>query len=143
ATTLDDGECGKLCNYSLIPFPVSTLRFAILLGMTVAIGPFALDTYLPAFPEIASDLGVDLPAVGRPLSIYVFALCLTQLVAEQLSDRYGRRVVLFRGLFLFAAASLMLVLADSLAWMMARRLVEVMGGACCAVSVPVIVSDRT
>lgn len=122
---------------------MSTLRFAILLGMTVAIGPFALDTYLPAFPEIASDLGVDLPAVGRTLSIYVVALGLTQLVAGPLSDRYGRRVVLFSGLFIFAAASLMLALSDSLPWMMTWRLVQAMGGACCAVSVPAIVRDRT
>lgn len=111
--------------------------------MTVAIGPFALDTYLPAFPEIAADLGVDLPAVGRTLSIYVFALGLTQLVAGPLSDRYGRRVVLFTGLVIFGAASLMLARAESLGWMMAWRLVQAMGGACCAVSVPAIVRDRT
>jgi DHA1 family bicyclomycin/chloramphenicol resistance-like MFS transporter len=111
--------------------------------MTVAIGPFALDTYLPAFPEIAGDLGVDLPEVGRTLSIYVFALGLTQLVAGPLSDRYGRRVVLFSGLVIFAAASLMLARAESLGWMMAWRLVQAMGGACCAVSVPAIVRDRT
>lgn len=111
--------------------------------MTVAIGPFALDTYLPAFPEIATDLGVDLPAVGRTLSIYVFALGLAQLVAGPLSDRYGRRVVLFSGLLLFAAASLMLALSDTLMWMMAWRMVQAVGGACCAVSVPAIVRDRT
>jgi DHA1 family bicyclomycin/chloramphenicol resistance-like MFS transporter len=111
--------------------------------MTVAIGPFALDTYLPAFPEIAADLGVDLPAVGRTLSIYVFALGLAQLVAGPLSDRYGRRVVLFSGLGVFAAASLMVVLSESLGWMMFWRMVQAMGGACCAVSVPAIVRDRT
>ncbi len=111
--------------------------------MTVAIGPFALDTYLPAFPEIAADLGVDLPAVGRTLSVYVFALGLAQLVAGPLSDRYGRRVVLFSGLVIFAAASLMLARAETLGWMMAWRLVQAIGGACCAVSVPAIVRDRT
>lgn len=111
--------------------------------MTVALGPFALDTYLPAFPEIARDLGVDLPAVGRTLSIYVFALGLTQLVAGPLSDRYGRRVVLFSGLALFAAASIMVALSETLGWMMAWRMVQAMGGACCAVSVPAIVRDRT
>lgn len=111
--------------------------------MTVAIGPLALDTYLPAFPQVASDLGVDLPAVGRTLSIYVFALGLTQLVAGPLSDRYGRRVILFSGLTIFAAASLMLAFSSSLASMMAWRLIQAMGGACCAVSVPAIVRDRT
>lgn len=111
--------------------------------MTVAIGPFALDTYLPAFPEIAADLGVDLPAIGRTLSIYVFALGLTQLVAGPLSDRYGRRIVLFSGLALFSAASLLVAMSETLSSMMTWRLVQAMGGACCAVSVPAIVRDRT
>ncbi len=111
--------------------------------MTVAIGPFALDTYLPAFPEIAADLGVDLPAVGRTLSVYVFALGLAQLVAGPLSDRYGRRVVLFSGLGLFAVASVMVALSEGLGAMMFWRMIQAVGGACCAVSVPAIVRDRT
>ncbi len=111
--------------------------------MTVAIGPFALDTYLPAFPDIAADLGVDLPAVGRTLSVYVFALGLAQLVAGPLSDRYGRRVVLFSGLAIFAVASVMVALSDSLGAMMLWRMAQAIGGACCAVSVPAIVRDRT
>lgn len=111
--------------------------------MTVAIGPFALDTYLPAFPDIAADLGVDLPAVGRTLSVYVFALGLAQLVGGPLSDRYGRRVVLFSGLGIFAVASVMVALSDSLGAMMLWRMIQAVGGACCAVSVPAIVRDRT
>jgi len=111
--------------------------------MTVAIGPFALDTYLPAFPDIATDLGVDLPAVGRTLSVYVFALGLAQLVAGPLSDRYGRRVVLFSGLGIFAVASVMVALSESLGAMMFWRMIQAVGGACCAVSVPAIVRDRT
>lgn len=111
--------------------------------MTVAIGPFALDTYLPAFPDIAADLGVDLAAVGRTLSVYVFALGLAQLVAGPLSDRYGRRIVLFGGLVLFAVASVMVALSQELSSMMVWRMVQATGGACCAVSVPAIVRDRT
>jgi DHA1 family bicyclomycin/chloramphenicol resistance-like MFS transporter len=122
---------------------VSTVRFAILLGMTVAIGPLALDTYLPAFPRIAADFGVDLAAVGRTLSVYVFILGIAQLVAGPLSDRYGRRAVLFTGLALFAIASLMVAVSDTIGDMKFWRIVQSVGGACCAVSVPAIVRDRT
>ena len=38
---------------------LSHLYLAILLGMTVALGPLALDAYLPAFPDIADGLGID------------------------------------------------------------------------------------
>ncbi|MDZ7747798.1 MAG: multidrug effflux MFS transporter [Halofilum sp. (in: g-proteobacteria)] len=121
---------------------MSHARLAILLGMTVALGPLALDTYLPAFPRIAADLGVDHAAVGLTLSVYVIVLGAAQLVGGPLSDRYGRRRILLGGLALFAAASAMVAAAETLGAMLAWRVVQGVGGACCAVSVPAIVRDR-
>jgi len=118
-------------------------RLAVLLGMTVALGPFALDTYLPAFPQIAADLGVAHAEVGLTLSAYAVVLGLGQLFGGPLSDRYGRRYVLLGGLALFALASVMVGLADSLAAMLGWRTLQALGGAFCAVSVPAIVRDRT
>lgn len=123
--------------------PLSPLRLAVLLGMTVALGPLALDTYLPAFPEIAAAFDTDLPAVGRTLSVYIIMLGAAQLVGGPLSDRYGRRGVLLTGLTIFAGASLMVAHAATLEQMMAWRVVQAVGGAWCAVSVPAIVRDRT
>lgn len=122
---------------------MSPLRLAILLGMTVALGPLALDTYLPAFPDIAEQFGTDLPAVGRTLSVYVFVLGIAQLFGGPLSDRYGRRIVLLSGLGIFAVASLFLAASSSLDQMLAWRIVQAIGGAWAAVSVPAIVRDRT
>ncbi len=80
---------------------MSHFQLAIFLGMTVALGPLALDAYLPAFPAIADDLGVSLTDVGLTLSSYVAALGLAQLVGGPLSDRYGRQVILLGGLLVF------------------------------------------
>lgn len=121
---------------------MSQLQLAILLGMTVALGPLALDAYLPAFPEIANILGVTPNDVGLTLSIYVAALGLAQLVGGPLSDRYGRRVILLGGLFVFAIAALMVAQADTLNEMLVWRLFQGIGGAFCAVSVPAIVRDQ-
>ncbi|ABI56525.1 Bcr/CflA family efflux MFS transporter [Alkalilimnicola ehrlichii MLHE-1] len=117
-------------------------QLAILLGMTVALGPLALDAYLPAFPAIAGDLGVSKADVGLTLSAYVFALGLAQLIGGPLSDRYGRQRVLLLGLAVFAAAAFMVAQADSLNEMLAWRVVQGVGGAFCAVSVPAIVRDQ-
>lgn len=119
------------------------LRLAVLLGMTVALGPFALDTYLPAFPRIAVDLDVDHARIGLTLSAYVAILGVGQLLGGPLSDRYGRRYVLLGGLVLFGAASIMVSLAASLDEMLVWRMMQALGGAFCAVSVPAIVRDRT
>jgi MFS transporter, DHA1 family, multidrug resistance protein len=121
---------------------LSHLHLAILLGMTVALGPLALDAYLPAFPDIADGLGIDHGRVGLTLSAYVTTLGLAQLVGGPLSDRYGRKPVLFGGLLIFAAGAVMVSLAETLSDMVFWRIAQGIGGAFCAVSVPAIVRDE-
>ena len=111
--------------------------------MTVALGPLALDAYLPAFPEIADELGVGHGSVGLTLSAYVGALGLAQLLGGPLSDRYGRQQILFTGLAVFASAAFMIAQAQTLPEMLGWRIVQGIGGAFCAVSVPAIVRDQT
>jgi len=122
---------------------LSQFRLAVLLGMTVALGPLALDAYLPAFPDIAADLGVTLGDVGLTLSAYVGALGLAQLVGGPMSDRYGRQLILLGGLLVFGCAAFMVSRAASLDEMLFWRVVQGIGGAFCAVSVPAIVRDTT
>lgn len=121
---------------------MSHFQLALLLGMTVALGPLALDAYLPAFPSIAAGLGVDHNQVGLTLSAYVAALGLAQLVGGPLSDRYGRRPVLLAGLAIFAASAVMISLANTLSDLLLWRVAQGVGGAFCAVSVPAIVRDQ-
>ncbi len=113
------------------------------MALVVALVPFALDAYLPAFPDIAADLGVSSSEVGLTLSIYVFLLAAGQLVGGPLSDRFGRRPILFAGLAVFIAGSLLVTTASSLELMLAWRALQAFGGGWVAVSVPAIVRDRT
>ncbi len=121
---------------------MSHLYLAILLGMTVALGPLALDAYLPAFPDIADGLGIDHGHVGLTLSAYVTTLGLAQLVGGPLSDRYGRKPILFGGLVIFMAGAVMVSMAETLSDMVFWRIAQGIGGAFCAVSVPAIVRDE-
>lgn len=122
---------------------MSQFRLALLLGMTVALGPLALDAYLPAFPDIAANLGVELGDVGLTLSAYVGALGLAQLVGGPLSDRYGRQLILLGGLLVFGISAFMVSRASTLDGMLLWRVIQGIGGAFCAVSVPAIVRDTT
>lgn len=121
---------------------MSHFQLALLLGMTVALGPLALDAYLPAFPEIARGFGIRHSEVGLTLSAYVATLGLAQLVGGPLSDRYGRKGILFGGLAVFTLASVMIAQAEALGGMIGWRVVQGIGGAFCAVSVPAIVRDQ-
>lgn len=121
---------------------MSHFKLALLLGMTVALGPLALDAYLPAFPEIAARFAIPHSDVGLTLSAYVITLGLGQLVGGPLSDRYGRRVILLSGLAIFAFAGAWVAWADTLGEMIFWRILQGVGGAFCAVSVPAIVRDE-
>ena len=121
---------------------MSHLRLALLLGMTVALAPLAIDAYLPAFPNIAAGLGIPHSQVGLTLSAYVMTLGLAQLIGGPLSDRYGRKPILFGGLFVFAGGALMVSFADTLPEMVFWRVAQALGGAFCAVSVPALVRDQ-
>ncbi|MET0744093.1 MAG: MFS transporter, partial [Microvirga sp.] len=76
--------------------PRSTfLRNALVLGILSAVGPFAIDMYLPAFPAIARDLRADVSAVQMSLTSFFGAVAVCQIVYGPLSDRFGRKPPLY------------------------------------------------
>ncbi|MHB1372776.1 MAG: multidrug effflux MFS transporter [Thauera sp.] len=108
----------------------STDRLAFMLAMLSAIGPFAIDAYLPAFPQIAATLGATQLEVQQTLTIYMAALALMVLWHGALADRFGRRRVLLLLTAVFAVASLICALAPSIEWLwFGRALQGVSGGA--------------
>ncbi|MCP1328433.1 MFS transporter, partial [Halomonas sp. 707D4] len=97
------------------------------LALTMMLGPFSMDTYLPAFPVIGETLGVSQQSVSLSVSVYVIALALGQLVGGALSDRFGRQRVLMGGLAIFALAGVVIGLADSLGPLLGGRAVQAFG----------------
>ncbi len=79
---------------------------AFLLAALAALGPFAIDTYLPSFPEIGARLGVSPLAVQQTLSAYLLPFALMTLWHGAISDALGRRRVVLAALALFSLASL-------------------------------------
>lgn len=79
---------------------------AVLLAAMTAIGPFSIDTYLPAFPAMAVGLGATTLEVQQTLSAYMATFSFMMLWHGALSDAFGRRRVLLVAFALFAAASL-------------------------------------
>ena len=76
----------------------------VILGALGTITPFAVDMYLPAFPEIAKALGASTAKVSLSLSSYFAGMAAGQLLYGPLLDRFGRKLPLYGGLLLFIAA---------------------------------------
>jgi DHA1 family bicyclomycin/chloramphenicol resistance-like MFS transporter len=112
------------------PMPSSRFfRIALVLGLLTAIGPFAIDMYLPALPSIGQSLGADIGAVQMSLTAFFLSLGAGQLVYGPVSDMVGRKAPLYFGLLLFAAASVGCALATDIRMLIALRFVQGFGAA--------------
>ncbi len=111
------------------------LRNALVLGMLSAIGPFAIDMYLPAFPAIARELQVDVSAVQMSLMSFFLAVALCQIVYGPLSDRFGRKPPLYFGLGLFVLAGIGCSFAPNAETLIAFRFLQGVGS-CAAMVIP-------
>jgi len=115
--------------------PISPLRIAVVLGVLSAIGPLAIDMYLPALPSIGQSLGTSMTAVQMSLLVYFLALGIGQLIYGPLSDQIGRKPPMYFGLLLFIAGSIGCALAPNIQILVISRFFQG-SGACAAMVIP-------
>jgi DHA1 family bicyclomycin/chloramphenicol resistance-like MFS transporter len=114
---------------------VSRTRIAVILGALTAMGPLAIDMYLPALPTIGRDLQASAGAVQVSLAMYFIGIALGQAFYGPLSDRLGRKPALAFGLAVFVAASVGCALAWNIESLIAFRFLQALGG-CAPLVVP-------
>lgn len=71
--------------------------FAWLLAGLVALGPLAIDAYLPAMPIMATDLATSLHNIEITLSVFLIGFAAGQLIGGPISDHFGRVLQAFGG----------------------------------------------
>lgn len=101
-----------------------SIGIILLLAFLAAIGPLAIDTYLPSLPAIAADLGVSSAAVQQSVSAFFIGIAAGQLIAGPLSDRYGRRPVLLIGFGLFFIATIACAVAPNIETLNMGRMLQ-------------------
>jgi MFS transporter, DHA1 family, multidrug resistance protein len=98
--------------------------FAFLLACLGMLGPFSIDTYLPAFAGIAASIGATPAQMQQTLSAYLFGFAVANLFHGALSDSFGRRPVVLWGLLLFTLASAGCALAQNIGALVFWRAVQ-------------------
>ncbi len=78
------------------------------------LGPFAIDTYLPAFSGIATSIDATPTQMQQTLSAYLFGFALMNLFHGALSDSFGRRPVVLVGIACFTLASVGCALSETI-----------------------------
>jgi len=114
---------------------------AALLACLGSLGPFSIDTYLPAFSGIAQSLGATPAQMQQTLSAYLFGFALMNLFHGALSDSFGRRPVVLVGLALFTLASLGCALSETIGQLVTFRALQGMSAGAGVVVSRAIIRD--
>jgi len=97
---------------------------AVLLAGLASLGPFAIDTYLPAFDGIAQSLNASALQMQQTLSVYLFAFAFMNLFHGALSDSFGRRPVVLVALAVFILSAVGCALAADASSLIAWRALQ-------------------
>jgi DHA1 family bicyclomycin/chloramphenicol resistance-like MFS transporter len=115
--------------------------FLVTLVAATALGPLAMQIFLPSLPLIQSDLVVSAATAQLVLSVSIVAIAFSLLIYGPLSDRFGRRPLLILGLALFLAGSIVGAIAPNIATLIAGRTIQAVGGAAGMVLTRTIIRD--
>ena len=105
-------------------WPRPRWMLALLLACLGMLGPFSIDTYLPAFSGIAASVGATPAQMQQTLSSYLLGFAVMNLFHGALSDSLGRRPVVLAGMALFTAASVGCALAGTIGELVFWRAVQ-------------------
>lgn len=93
----------------------------------MAFAPLSIDMYLPAFPQIAEDLGVPVQRIELSLATFFIGLSLGQLLYGTATDRFGRKKPLYVGLVIYCVASLLCALSPNAETLIVLRFFQAIG----------------
>jgi MFS transporter, DHA1 family, multidrug resistance protein len=122
--------------------PDSITRLTLVLGAIMALGPLALDMYLPALPMLEAEFAASTARVQHTVSAYLLGMGIGQLAMGPLADRFGRKPPLLGGLCLFVLASTGCALAHDIGSFVLLRFAQALGGSSIMVVVRAVIRDR-
>ena len=118
------------------------LRPALVLGLLSSVGPFAIDMYLPAMPQIGEALGTTVQGMQGTIVAYFIAFGLAQLIYGPWADRSGRKPPLYAGIAVFLVGSVVCTLATTVEGLILGRAIQGLGGAALMVVPRAIIRDN-
>lgn len=113
----------------------------LVLGTLIALGPFSIDMYLPAFENIARDFSITKSQVGFSLTSYFIGIALGQLAYGPIMDKYGRKKPLLTGLIIYVLAAVSCFYSPDLNWLIVSRFFLAVGASAGMVASKAVVRD--
>ena len=111
------------------------------LGLLAAISPLSLGIPVQSIPAIANTFGATYGTTQLIISAFLLSFAVSQLVVGPLSDRFGRKPVLYGGLLIYGVASVGAALANSIEILILARVLQGAGGCAALVTPRAVVQD--
>ncbi|MTH97530.1 multidrug effflux MFS transporter [Roseibium sp. RKSG952] len=105
------------------------------------ISPLAMTIYLPSMAGMVDAFHTNQAQIQLTMSVYLGAVAVAQLFLGPLSDRYGRRPVIVAGMAAFVLGSVLCLVAPSVEFLIAARVIQGAGGCAGLVIGRAIVKD--
>lgn len=124
--------------------PDSTARqltTLVVLALAATLAPVSLDMLAPSLPGIAVGTGVSPQRIELTIYSFLLGYGVAPSVWGPLSDRIGRRPVMFAGMSIYIVSSLAAALSADATWLIAARLLQGMGGGAGATVARAIIRD--
>ncbi|MDD0824044.1 multidrug effflux MFS transporter [Mannheimia sp. AT1] len=102
----------------------SKFFLVLLLGVLSAFGPFVVDLYLPALPQLAEFFNTSASMTQLTLTTAMFGLAAGQLLLGPISDKFGRKKPLLISLLVYIASTIAIVFSPNIETMIALRIVQ-------------------
>ena len=99
----------------------------IMLVLITAIGPLAVNIFVPSMPGLQVEFGITYVVAQLTLSLYLLALAFSQPIYGPMADRFGRRPVALFGLTVMLVASLVCVFASNIEVLLFGRALQAFG----------------
>jgi DHA1 family bicyclomycin/chloramphenicol resistance-like MFS transporter len=99
-------------------------------GLLLSVSAFSCDITLPAFWSMAQDLGTPIEFVQAIVPVFLIFQALGQLIFGPVSDRFGRRPVVFAGLLFYLLGTSIALFAASIGAVHMGRAAQGFGSAC-------------
>ncbi len=112
-----------------------------ILGALSTITPFAIDLYLPAFSQLASDFGTNTATISLSVSSYFIGMAIGQIMYGPFLDRFGRKPPMYVGLSIFMLASFGCTLSWDVTSLVVFRFLQALGGSVAWVGAVAMVRD--
>jgi DHA1 family bicyclomycin/chloramphenicol resistance-like MFS transporter len=113
----------------------------LFLAALSALAAFSTDIYLASMPVIQRLFHTSVATMQLTLSLFFIGFAIMQLVWGPLSDRMGRKPILFIGLCIFTLGCLLSALSHNMTWLLIGRVIQAIGACSGIVAALSIIRD--